>query len=557
MRILGRLAVLVALMLSLAACGSGHQSVAGNVPARIAIRSDPFHALIAGSTDLGPLSGSHNVSFILLIRDPGAAQQGADLAAMYNPDSRTFGRFLTPRQLQHYGPAPATITRVRAFFRRAGLSTRWQAGASWLTVEGPAPAVDHTFHVDVHRYVSAGGIRYAASARDPTVPMRLRKDVVSAGRIDTYRERVHTVLRSVPAGGLTPDGLLTAYDLKALRDMGLDGSGETVAFVEIDGFKQPDFDQFTGKFGLPAMSPVVKFGGADSNVQGEAEMDMEVVHEIAPGAKLVVYNCGNCSDAQMSDARDRMAKDNPGAILSDSIGGCELGIGSVNTDADRRAYGDADSLGESAFAASGDSGAFDCLDWGSAPSPSYVAADEPPSVPTVTSVGGTRLSVNRDGTWYREETWENPAETSGSGGAPSQFYARPSWQSAPGVSGDKREEPDVSADADPISSPTVNIGGQFGQVGGTSQAAPIWAGMTALIDQYLRSKGLRRVGFMNPALYALASNPQPYPPFHDITQGGNLFFNAAPGYDLATGLGSPDGWNLARDLEQYIKGGGQ
>jgi kumamolisin len=286
-------------------------------------------------------------------------------------------------------------------------------------------------------------------------------------------------------------------------------------------------------------------------------MDLEVVHEIAPGARLLVYNCINCSDADMSAARDRMAKDNPRAILSDSIGGCEGGIGFVNTDADRRAYADADSLGESEFAASGDSGAFDCLDWGSTPSASSVAADEPPSVPSVTSVGGTRLSVNQDGSWYREETWENPAETAGSGGAPSQFFNRPLWQSAPGVSGNQREQPDVSADADPISSPELYIGGQSGQVGGTSQAAPIWAGMTALIDQYLQRKSLRRVGFMNPALYSLASNPQPFSPFHDITLGGNMFFNAAPGYDLATGLGTPDGWNLARDLEQYIKGGGQ
>ena len=93
--------------------------------------------------------------------------------------------------------------------------------------------------------------------------------------------------------------------------------------------------------------------------------------------------------------------------------------------------------------------------------------------------------------------------------------------------------------------------GRWSSGGGTSQAAPIWAGMTAVINQYLKRQGVKPVGFMNPALYALANNPQPFPPFHDILVGSNLVYRATPGYDLATGLGSPDAWNLARDLEAY------
>jgi kumamolisin len=87
--------------------------------------------------------------------------------------------------------------------------------------------------------------------------------------------------------------------------------------------------------------------------------------------------------------------------------------------------------------------------------------------------------------------------------------------------------------------------------GGTSQAAPIWAGIAALIDEYLKKQGVHPIGFMNPALYALTATHQPYPPFHDVTVGGNLYYPATPGYDLATGLGTPDAWNLARDLVAY------
>jgi subtilase family serine protease len=121
-----------------------------------------------------------------------------------------------------------------------------------------------------------------------------------------------------------------------------------------------------------------------------------------------------------------------------------------------------------------------------------------------------------------------------------------------------RQEPDVSADADPTTGAAVyspSYGGWI-QGGGTSQAAPIWAGLTALINQYLLSKHLPVSGFVNPALYALAAGHPIYPPFYDVTVGSNLHFAAKPGYDLASGLGTPNAWNLARDLEAYLKSGG-
>jgi kumamolisin len=80
--------------------------------------------------------------------------------------------------------------------------------------------------------------------------------------------------------------------------------------------------------------------------------------------------------------------------------------------------------------------------------------------------------------------------------------------------------------------------------------------MTALINQYLKKQGRPVVGFLNPALYSLASGSPRYPPFHDVTLGTNLAYPAAPGYDMATGLGTPDAWNLARDLAAQRSGGG-
>jgi kumamolisin len=112
----------------------------------------------------------------------------------------------------------------------------------------------------------------------------------------------------------------------------------------------------------------------------------------------------------------------------------------------------------------------------------------------------------------------------------------------------------VSAVADPATSGAYAIDGDLVREGGTSQAAPVWAGIFALVNQYLQHHGSRALGFANPALYALARTKQTYPPFHDVTVGNNLAYPATAGYDMATGLGTPDAWNLARDLLAYTRG---
>jgi kumamolisin len=277
----------------------------------------------------------------------------------------------------------------------------------------------------------------------------------------------------------------------------------------------------------------------------------------------VLYNMGN-DYSQLLPLQSQMVNQHQGGIISESWSECDKADSSADATSYKNIYDHAALLGESVFASTGDSGAFECLKavtWGTSPSPQYVGAALPASAPGVTGVGGTHLSVRQDGSWYDETVWEMPGRTMGSGGAASAFFSRPGWQNAPGVTGNMRSIPDVSADADGNSGAsiyTTNPGGSaWWEGGGTSQSAPIWAGMTALINQYLKSKGLKGAGFLNPALYHFAATTQPYPAFHDVTVGTNLYYPAGPGYDLATGLGTPDAWNLARDLEAYQKGGGQ
>ena len=148
----------------------------------------------------------------------------------------------------------------------------------------------------------------------------------------------------------------------------------------------------------------------------------------------------------------------------------------------------------------------------------------------------------------------------GSGGGISNTFKQPAWQSGPGVdnqySNGNRQVPDVTADADPATGYSIyctvtNAGcpsSGWITIGGTSAAAPLWAGGMALINQYLKAHNTAPIGSANPTLYRLFREQQTFPAFHDITDGTNLLYPATTGYDLASGIGSPDIYNIARDL---------
>ena len=530
------------------------------------------------AVDLGSVTPATPLSTVLTLANPHAAREAADLAALYTPSSPRFGHYLTAAALAaRYGPVPATVDKVRAALHRLGMSADWHPGNDWLIASGSARAFAAAFKVKVRWYRSPRGSRFYAADRAPALPAALRPAVISVGQISSYFEPSRF---TIPPGGLAPTDLLGAYDITPLRNLGLDGAGQTVVFFESDGFAQSDLDTFTAKLGLPAMQPVIKAGPALA-AGAETEMDLEVVHEIAPAAKLVIYNfdfqaaakkaTSNAQFLQMQlDLQNQMVNENPGTVISQSWGLCEKPMGSAIADAYKNLYDHADALGESVFVSTGDNAAYECLRLlprGTLPGPDNLAVPLPADAPGVTATGGTRLSASTNGGWYNETVWEQPAETNGTGGGVSQYYSRPSWQQGPGVSDPQynprnmRSIPDVSADADPSSGVSVFIATGNGSIwtggGGTSQSAPIWAGITALLNQYLQGKQLHPAGFMNPALYQIAANPTPYQAFHDVTMGNNLYYPATPGYDMATGLGTPDVWNLARDVEAYQRGGGQ
>ena len=197
-----------------------------------------------------------------------------------------------------------------------------------------------------------------------------------------------------------------------------------------------------------------------------------------------------------------------------------------------QAFQAAAALGVTVYCASGDNGANDFPSGPGAQPGNH--ADFPASSPHVVGCGGTRISVANNAI-TSEVVWNDPGGGA-TGGGYSALFPTPAWQTS-AVQGGKRGVPDVSGDASPASGYAVRVDGQNTVFGGTSAVAPLWAGLTALVNQ----KTGRPLGFANPALYGVSTASGG---FHDITQGNNNGFNAAPGWDPCTGLGRPDGAKL-------------
>jgi len=496
----------------------GHRS---DTAARI---TGPYAALLAESSDLGP-ARSPNVGLTAALRG---------------------------------GSRPE---RLAGWAREHGLELRWRSGDEWAIVEGAAGAVARAFGVDVHDYRGKLGQVFYASPQQPAVPDSLGDEVSGLGRILGYTPHHDAdrwnVPAEVPGQGLTPQALLRTYNIAPMREAGFTGKGVTAVVFAFDGFDQADLDMFAQTFNLPKFTPEV-VGGQPPSRRGEATMDLEAIHAIAPEAKLVFVNARPTVEgagayekiAQMMEDTDRRY---PGAVWSLSIGwGCDKLITAADLVPVRAALAAAHKNGTTAFDASGDLAGLECKggqEWSSPPHEDNVGLDAVASMPEMTNVGGTTLSTDDAGGWVGEQAWFDAPLSQGTAGGVSALYERPAWQAAVELDrgSGRRLTPDISAVADPFTGVKIVFNQEVIVGGGTSLSAPLWAGMAAVINQYLAQQGSAALGDLNPLLYRLAEGSR-LPAFQDIVKGGNAVANAGPGYDLVTGLGTPNVDNLARGL---------
>ncbi|TGD84097.1 peptidase S53 [Mycolicibacterium sp. CH28] len=484
----------------------------------------PYASLLAASTDLGPAGDDH-------------VQLVAGLHSVSEPAS------------------------LISWARRQGLSVRWRSGNRWAVIEGTPEAVSSAFEVPVHDYRGRLGQVFYASPRQPAVPVPVAGEVSELGRILGYiphhESSPSIVPLAVPDDGLAPDALLRTYNAQSLREDGYTGKGVTVLVFAFDGFDQEDLDMFAASFNLPKFTPEL-MGDMASQRSGEATMDLEAIHAIAPDAKKVLVNArptvsGDATYEKISTLMEEADRRYPGAVWSFSIGwGCDKIMTAADMLPVRGALTAALRNGTTAFNASGDLAGLECKgghNWSDAPHADDVGLDSVASVPEMTDVGGTTLSTDAEGRWLAEQSWFAPAISQGTGGGVSNLFERPPWQAELRVAAPpgRRLTPDIAAVADPATGVRIVFKRQHAVGGGTSVAAPIWAGLTALMNEYLTKNGGHLIGELNPLLYEIAQGAR-LPGFHDITLGGNAVDNAGPGYDLVTGLGTPDLDTLSQDI---------
>ena len=376
-------------------------------------------------------------------------------------------------------------------------------------------------------------------------------------------------------GAYTADQLASTYGLDALYDDSRTGAGVTVGIYELEPFTQSDIATYKSCYGISSAAPnvvSVDGGAGDAEQSGEAALDIEDVTGLAPGASITVYEGPNESAQYPNGPTDvyaSMVNQDSAKVLSTSWGQCEPEMDPAQQATETSLFAQAASQGQTVVAAAGDSGSSDCY-YPYPPEPDTdlsLQVDDPADQPYVTGVGGTTLLQANAGS-PDESVWNDGAAAGAGGGGVSTDFGQPSWQSGVGVDDHAattqcsalsriscREVPDVSASANPDSGYVVYVTAESSECGGwcafggTSAASPLWAALTTLIDQ---SPTSAPVGYINPTLYACGTA---ITDLHDVTAGGNdvnpvggATYAATPGYDPASGLGSPNAAALLGDL---------
>ena len=501
-----------------------------------------------------PASQTMQLDVVLPLRDPAGLQ--SFLKDVYDPNSATYRHFLTPQEFTaRFGPAQADYDAVVNYVKANGFSV---VGGSRdgmeVQIKGPVSAVENAFHVSMHTYQHPTENRtFYAPDREPSTslpfplwhisgldnysiphPMYVKKsDYAAAHGISPEAVVKHATTGSGPSASFLGSDMRAAY----YGGTALTGSGQNLGLFEYEGTDLADLNTYYKNVGqtLPITPVLLSVDGTSTSClytraggdcdDTEQTLDMTQALGMAPGLSSLTVYIGSTDTAIISS----MTTHSP---LPTTIG-CSWGWTPADPTTLDPYFEKMAAQGQNFFAASGDSST-----WSSS-NEAWPADDA-----NVVSVGGTDLTTSSAaGPWASETAWTD----SGGGISPDQI-AIPSWQQLSGVinSSNKgsttlRNGPDVSANANftfyTCADQTTCLANEYG---GTSFAAPMWAGYIALVNQQLASKGESTIGFLNPTIYSQNITSSYAADFHDITSGTSGSYSAVTGYDLVTGWGSPN-----------------
>src|SRR5580700_2456837 len=525
-----------------AAQAEQHPTLTSHVPAVVASGVAPL---------VGHVPSAQRLSLAISLPLRSEVELDDLLQRIYDPQSSDYHKYLSVGEfVERFGPALLDYEGLLRFARANGLTLVDVAENRMVVdVEGPAANIESAFHVSLGVYQHPTEPRtFYAPDREPTVDLEV--PLLHISGLDNHTlPQAKNIRSSEPLNGSNkttgsgPGGDFIGSDMRAAYygSGPLNGSGQSVGLFEYAGYEISDVKLFFSKVKQPLKVPVrgVSLNGVSLSCQAsscddsEQALDIEMAISMAPGLKEVLVYVGN-SDVSIFN---RMAADDSAKQLS-----CSWGWGDDESSLDP-IFKEMAVQGQSVFVASGDNGS-------STPGDVVWPADDP----YITAVGGTDINTDGPGgPWKSETGW------SGSAGSPSKNNIPiPDYQKLPGVinSSNKgsttlRNYPDVSAEAN-TNQWSCYDGSCGGGNGGTSYAAPQWAGIEAMANQREVSQGRSTLGFLNPNIYEIGIRAIYAAAFHDITIGNNGGYNAVKGYDLVTGWGSPKG----ATIKALVKVGG-
>ena len=575
-------------------------------PVRIAGEGPP--KIPQGAVRLGALAPGTKIGLDVTLKVRDQATLTAFLAAISNRHSPLFHHFLRPGQFgPMFGPALSSVAAVQAALRQAGLSPgRVTSNRLMIPVTATAAAAEHAFGTALVRYRLPGGrVAYANSAA-PRIAADVAPYVSGVIGLDNLVRQQHMLARPSPlaaaghhtlaarpfratdasgpqpcsaasneaaaTGSYTANELASYYLMSPFYAKGDLGSGVRVGLYELEPNSTSDISAYKSCYGISTSVSYVKVdGGAGSGAgSGEAALDIEDVIGLAPDVAVDVYQAPNSSTG-LVDNYSAMITADKDAVISTSWGLCELYESSTVINQEQTLFEQANSQGQTVFAAAGDTGSTGCLRNGG-PDAGSLSAGDPSSQPYVIGVGGTTATSSAETVWN-----ESALQEGAGGGGISADWCMPAYQyqtAVPGLINSHsktnsgcpaaeghyiREDPDVTADADPQTGYVIYFSGGWTAIGGTSAAAPLWAAIAALIDAspFCADYGSGDVGVLPQGLWETASVDHSYiysggktePEIvFDITSGNNDYtpsgytgglYPATTGYDQASGLGSP------------------
>ena len=544
----------------------------------------PLQLRNAAKLERAPADETVQMSLVVRL-DPVLMTQVFD--QIYGPGAPANKHFLSSAEFaQQFGLAEKR-EKLADFARANGFTVDLadnQPESLVVKVSGGAGLVENAFGIELHHYRGPDGRVFRAHETEPTIPASLAPHLNAVLGLTNNHGLRHPYIRmGSRARSRAPHGfsgsylgLLTPTDIKSVYGLGsvsLNGSGQSVALFELDGYDPSDITAYENQFDLPAAP--INFVGVDTigttprcggnqdksctgteagvdDGMGEVSLDIEMVEALAPGVSQIrVYEAPN-TDQGVIDGYAKIASENIAKSVSTSWGVNESLEGLSAATSESGIFYQMSVQGQSMYAASGDCGAYDTQDGNGNCTPTGMTGynvDDPASQPYVTGAGGTTLAGSLASP--TETAWNTfvgapfPSHPGATGGGVSLYWPIPSWQvGLAGISSTHfRNVPDVALNADPDNSPyALYFDGGWYYGGGTSAVAPLWAAFTALINQRRVAVGLGFFGFANPTLYQQGAGSSYHDLFNDVTTGDNGTggggFAAGVGYDNDTGLGS-------------------